>query len=328
MNALPELNTNGIDISNTLLKLKQAKDEREYKNALLQEREEANALKEQDLKVKQIEAQTKLFTHAREGLNWVVANVENGDPTAYDKFREHMTKNMGIPEDSFPAPDTFYDEKEDVSAPGGKTKVFNKERFMKWSSRTMMTADQLMKNNYDHTAFDQKVAYGPGGKTMSVAIKKGEIYDPEEQIGVGWTFNAPEKSKLLSPEEESQQVRIAHAKREPKDRETWSPEQDLGDGRKGQVSNRGKLNVTVTPKKDDKKDNGKEASEIATKIFLNKKNKDLAALAQRHNELNPNNPIVWKEKYGGLSGEWGYSEKAQQGKPQQQKQPEWKKYNK
>lgn len=182
--SVPELNTKGVDVTNTLLAIKQGKDQAKYRNAILDMQRE-NQQKEQ---------MKNLFSHAREGLAWVEANVSQGNPQAYANYREHMVKNMGMPEEALPSFEAFVDNSTDQA--GQPTQTFNQERFTKWANRAMMQADDVVKSNFGSTKdYTQKIAYGPGGKTMMISVKKDENFDPEQEIGPGWSLATPDKPK-------------------------------------------------------------------------------------------------------------------------------------
>jgi hypothetical protein len=194
----------GSNFGNNLLKMEQLLElieNRKFRNALLRSKTDptqlaiANSLKREELRGKRIDNIKKAFDHAREGINWVQANIENGNEGAYADFRNHMVNNLGLPESSFPTADTFYDSTPSNSEEGGNTmQEFNKDRFNKWASRSMATAAEITKNNFEglKERYEQKIAYGPEGKTMSVPLKKGEKYDPEKELGAGWTFEKPQ----------------------------------------------------------------------------------------------------------------------------------------
>jgi hypothetical protein len=214
---LPQLNTGGLDISNTLLKIKQMEnidENQNLRNALLDAKKPdpetvrlQNELKQEEIKVKRLESLTKLNDLAREGLNWVQANVEQGDPSAYSAYRKHMVEGMGLPQEGFPEDDTFYDSKPDASNPEGVTKVFNKDRFNKWAFRSLATSSEMVKNRFQVEG-ENKTIYGPGGKSMTVFVKKGEMFNPEE-IGLGWSLEKPGEPKaptVLTHQEGDQNV--------------------------------------------------------------------------------------------------------------------------
>lgn len=207
---LPALNTNyGPDENalNAILQMQKQGATEQYRNALLAEKyrpekiANENALNVLLTKEKQVETQKKIFDHAREGLNWVQANVENGNTNAYVDYRDHMIKDMGMQEMSLPKPDTFYDSTPDDTVEGGVVQTFNKDRFDKWSNRALATAAEITKDRFEKAKdkFEQKIVYGPENKTMMVPIKKGEEYDPEEELGNGWTFEKPQYETSKEP---------------------------------------------------------------------------------------------------------------------------------
>jgi hypothetical protein len=203
---IPALNTQGIEIGNTLLKIKQLQelDQSRDRNALLAEKnnplvvDTQNAYKKAETQGKVIDNQKALFEHAKQGLEWVQANVEIGNDPAYANYYEHMTKNMKMPLGSLPAPDAFYDTLTDEQTPGGKIKRFNKDRFGKWASRAATTSKDIEDSNFKNAGlYEQKTFYGPENKTMVIPVKKGEIYDPEKELGKGWSA-----AELKPPKEE------------------------------------------------------------------------------------------------------------------------------
>jgi len=199
---VPELNTQGIDIGNTLLKIEQMKrgvvqDEHyELQNALLKRKlspeslANENALAVLQRKKEQIEADKELLAHAAGGLPWVKANIENGNINAYTDYRNHMVNDMGMNERLIPNPETFFDSAPDPTVEGGVSQTFNKNRFNDWSNRAAMTAKDIVANGFDPEGkrYEMKILYGPGDKTMMLPIKKGEKYTPE----AGWTLEKPQ----------------------------------------------------------------------------------------------------------------------------------------
>jgi len=179
---LPRLNTEGIDITNTLLNIDRGKTAKLQREIMAQQ----NAL----LKTKN---RVELYNHAREGLNWTIAAVDAGDESAYNNYKEHMI-NMGIPSEALPDSSIFYDEKDDISAEGRtkRTPIFNKERYKEWATRAMMVTADLMDGKGDQ--YTTKTLYGPDNKTRLINIKKGEDYTPEKD----WSFTKPETEEKVS----------------------------------------------------------------------------------------------------------------------------------
>ena len=195
---LPTLNTNfvnskSMDMTNTLMNIQKMK-ETKTKNSLidLQMKNEKAKKRNSD-----IDFQLKMFNFIDEGTVATSASVAVKDYDAIDRNRAFMIKR-GVPEEVLPPSSFFYDTKPDISpgSTGGMTKVFNKERYDTYTTNSLKTGADIIKDGENAKKNYEKIeVYGPDGQTGTVWTKKGEDYFAEKELGKGWTSNKPEKQE-------------------------------------------------------------------------------------------------------------------------------------
>lgn len=215
---LPQLDTGGIDITNTLRSISQEKtsrlnrETRRKQNALLdiQLSPEAQTRKtgtenailkgrQLDNRNQQIQNRNNILSLAREGLADSMAKAEAGDEAAYPAYRDYMIGEWGLTEDDLISPDFFYDEKPDLKGAGGVTKIFNKERFMKWGKDNLKTADDIIAGKEGN--YKQVKIYDPDGRSRFFSIDTtAPVVDAETVSGVkGSSFDKPGTVKTETP---------------------------------------------------------------------------------------------------------------------------------
>lgn len=173
---VPDLNTGGVDISNTLYKIAQMEQAK---------RQGAASPLEEELKSKQI-ALEQAKAHAAV-LDDYVKGMSIVDPEEWKEFRAYY-KGQGVPEFLLPK-DNAFDMPPDIN---GKV-VKNKELFEKHR--------QFILDSYrgakSGKKFTQEKIYNIDGRTMSIPIEEGTSVDPEIVTGEkGWSFKAPEKETI------------------------------------------------------------------------------------------------------------------------------------
>jgi hypothetical protein len=143
-----------------------------------------------------IETEKKTADHMREGLAWAIPQVETTDSAApYEKYREHMLQISPKLEKVIPSSSLFYDEKPDLNAEGGKTQVFNKDRFKSWANNSMMTAANIASVGVDalKDKYQPTTVYLPDGSTVVHMLDKHskDPFKPEDIYGKGATVEKP-----------------------------------------------------------------------------------------------------------------------------------------
>lgn len=209
---VPQLDTSGLDVTNAIAKGVSAGNALEQRNTLRMQNElmseeltpeakaRRNEIRKQKHKTDLADLEAKRFEHAREGLIWAKSRADAGEEGAYAAYRKHMVETFGIPTHALPKFSSFFDIKPDIDNPTGQQHVFNKERFDKWSTDTLKTADDVFAaGDKAKDIWEHKIIYGPQGQEISKAIKIGEDYNPEDEYGVGWTFTDPNESQKGDP---------------------------------------------------------------------------------------------------------------------------------
>lgn len=286
---LPQLDTNytpdvKVDVGNALLRGKQLQHA-DLSNALLSQNIEDAKSKRGKTSLDEIKEKLKI---GRDAL--AAVDVDNLGPDDYVRMRKWAMETLGANPNDLPDPSVFYMPDE-----SGTQKKFDKTKFNSWRKTAISTAETMLKGPKE----GDKITYHDGKNEVTRVLKDGKW---QEFTSPKW---APEKSKLLTKEEEAQEIRIAHAKREPRDVETWGGEETRSDGTTIQKSNRGKINTIKTKEMTDseKRQRIKDLADAEEKIESNKDKKEAAGRVSQYNALSDKDEYVWKpgKLYG---GEW------------------------
>ena len=214
---LPQLNTQGSDITNTLLKIYQLKQGQ----AAMEHYNKQNALLDYKMSpevrdLEKREAEAKIKNYESEGTaRSALVNRQNVD-TARDAHAlirniisnvdvdtmggEDYTKAYGYlktkyPEYSVTLPDPKIFEKDDVRSSTGKT--FDSKMFKNWQMKVRKTAEDWVKEGKPE--MENKIIYFtfPDGSTDEVIqpVKKGEVFDIGKEWGPYASTKAPKEVK-------------------------------------------------------------------------------------------------------------------------------------
>lgn len=152
--------------------------------------------KEQEKKKSQQEVAIKSYKLYREKIQATKASVDVGDVGAHTKLQEYL-KKINFPS-VVPDLEVFYTEKTTVDSNGKATttKVFDNDLYNKWYSASIQTTDDASKAILEGKKLNGKMenVYN-GDRAMQVYVPKGKKYDPETELGKGWSFDKKEKPK-------------------------------------------------------------------------------------------------------------------------------------
>lgn len=173
---LPTLNTEGIDVSNTLYKIMQMKQMEQHS----QNAQASNALHQQQLKHEETQAQSALMENYIKGLSIV-------RPDEWKAFRNYF-KGQGVPDFLMPKETAFEKEPDANGKVVPDSELFTKHR-------------DFIVNSYHEAKngkkFKQETIYNIDGRTLSIPIPEGGTVDPEIVTGEkGWSFKAPDKKTI------------------------------------------------------------------------------------------------------------------------------------
>jgi hypothetical protein len=208
--ALPELQTGGVDLTNTLMKINSMKH-MDLQNQNIQSQMETrelskvtqNALRkaiqmkdEEEIANKKLDREKKTADLMREGLAWTLPQVETtGSAAPYDSYRQHMVQHDANLAKLIPDSNIFYDEKPDINADGGKTQIFNKDRFKTWATGSMAKAADVSKAGLKalKDKYTPTTVYLKNGDTVMHMLDKHskEPFKPAEIYGAGATVEKP-----------------------------------------------------------------------------------------------------------------------------------------
>lgn len=192
MPEIPQLQTNNLDVSNTLFKLaamKQMQNQQNIENQrALEQDTRQNALFEIQKKQSELAIQKEKGQMAKDGVIQGLASVYAGKPEEWDRNADWIKSTYGIPIEKT-ASFSLVDK--------NGNQILDKKALAEYARIVSMNADDFAKYGLSGgKEKENKILYGPNGKTISVAITKGEDYDPEAHFGKGWSFKDPTKDDI------------------------------------------------------------------------------------------------------------------------------------
>lgn len=211
---LPQLETRGIDITNTLARIDAMKTSKLQREGLVQqnamralqltpEAQERSAesarldseTKNMVLQNERMKSQQLKYQTMREGIKNSVDQIIAGDNgAAYTKNREYIIKEIGLPEHFLPSIDFFTDDKVDIRKPGLDQKVrrFNKERFVTWANKAMLTIAEISTaNTKKKKDFKLSPIFNAKGEKSFVVVDQTKATKAED-FGSGMSFTEPD----------------------------------------------------------------------------------------------------------------------------------------
>lgn len=206
---LPELQTQGIDLTNTLMRIKQleANDLQQAhlkkQNALLDLQSSPAMISLKQAKVKaeldkqRLEQQKAQIEQEKAILEAIQGHISAIQPDLedYRKAKKWLTENpnLKVRPDLLPEEDVFLQE--DISNPV-TGKRFNKDAFIGWQKMVTRSAKDLQTDTTKGMEFG--TVHLPDGRAIKVPLVKGQVYDPEaEGFPAGSSMEAPPKVKQV-----------------------------------------------------------------------------------------------------------------------------------